>query len=45
MTKKETRETCRAEHIVRTFDDLLDTCNGVALALKVFFIAERWSWL
>lgn len=38
--KKGIEETCRAEHIVRTFDDLLDTCNGVALALKVFFIAE-----
>ena len=38
--KKGYEETYHAEDIVRTFDDLLDTCNGVALALKVFFITE-----
>ena len=38
--KRGHEEMYHAEDIVRTFDDLLDTCNGVALALKVFFVTK-----
>lgn len=39
--KKGNEETHFAESIVRLFDDLLDTCNGLALALKIFFLTKR----
>jgi hypothetical protein len=31
----------RTKEIIRMFDDLLDICNGLALALKVFIILNR----
>lgn len=39
--KKGNEETYSADAIVRIFDDLLDTCNGLALALKVFFLTKH----
>ena len=36
--KRENEETHSADFIVRLCDDLLDTCNGLAVALKVFFV-------
>ena len=39
--KKGNEETYSAESVVRMFDDLLDTCNGLALALKIFFLTNR----
>ena len=39
--KKANEETYSAESVVRMFDDLLDTCNGLALALKIFFLTKR----
>ena len=35
------RETLRATEITRLLDDLLDACNGMSLALKVFFLTSR----
>ena len=35
---KGNEETIPTESIVRLFDDLLDVCNGIAVALKVFFL-------
>ena len=34
------QETFSASSVVRLFDDLLDTCNGLAVAMKVFFIVS-----
>ena len=39
--KKGHEETYTVESVVRTFDDLMDTCNGLALALKMFFLSRR----
>ncbi|MEP7153226.1 MAG: hypothetical protein ABI856_16100 [Nitrospira sp.] len=39
--KKGNEETFGAPSVVRLFDDLLDTCNGLAAALKVFFLISR----
>lgn len=35
------RETVRIVDALRLLDDLLDTCNGMALALKVFSLTSR----
>ena len=35
------RETVRIEDFMRLFDDLLDECNALALALKVFLLGSR----
>lgn len=34
-------ETFHSADVVRLLDDLLDTCNGMAAALKVFLLASR----
>ena len=34
-------ETFSTESIMRCFDDLLDVCNGIAVALKVFFLVSH----
>ena len=34
-------ETFNTEQVVRLVDDLLDTCNGLIAALKVFFVIYR----
>lgn len=34
------QEAFGTSFVVRLFDDLLDTCNGVAVAMKVFFIVS-----
>lgn len=39
--KKGNEETFSAGSVVRLCDDLLDTCNGLAAALKVFFLVSR----
>ena len=39
--KKGNKDTHDTRTIVRLFDDLLDTCNGLAAALKVFFLVYR----
>lgn len=39
--KKGTQEKCGNISIVRLLDDLLDTCNGLVLALKVFLLVSR----
>ena len=39
--KRGNEETHFAGTVVRMFDDLLDTCNGLALALKMFFLTRR----
>ena len=39
--KKGNEETISTRSIVRLCDDLLDTCNGLAAALKVFLIVTR----
>lgn len=39
--KKGNEENLGTAFIVRLFDDLLDTCNGLAAALKVFFFVSR----
>jgi len=38
--KKGNEETVGTASVVRLFDDLLDTCNGIAAALKVFFLVS-----
>ena len=35
------QETYEARCVVRLFDDLLDTCNGIAMALKMFFLISH----
>lgn len=39
--KKGNEETFATASVVRLFDDLLDTCNGLAVALKVFLLVSR----
>ncbi len=39
--KKGNEQSFNARSIVRLCDDLLDTCNGLAAALKVFLIVSR----
>jgi hypothetical protein len=39
--KKGNEETFGTASVVRLFDDLLDTCNGIAAAIKVFFLLSR----
>ncbi len=39
--KKGKEETLSTAAIVRLCDDLLDTCNGLAAALKVFYLGSR----
>ena len=39
--KKGNEDTFDATFVIRLFDDLLDTCNGLAAAIKVFFIVSR----
>jgi hypothetical protein len=39
--KKGNEDSFSADEVVRMLDDLLDTCNGLAAALKVFFAAFR----
>ena len=39
--KRGNRETHNTRAVVRLFDDLLDTCNALAAALKVFFLISR----
>ena len=39
--KRGNEETHFAGKVIRMFDDLLDTCNGLALALKMFFLTKR----
>ena len=39
--KKGNEEQFSVASIVRLFDDLLDTCNGLAAALKVFLLVSR----
>lgn len=39
--KKGNEETYSIQSVVRAFDDLLDTSNGLALALKVFYLTRR----
>ena len=34
-------ETFNTTSVVRLFDDLLDTCNGLAVAIKVFFLISQ----
>lgn len=38
--KKGSSKTISAPDVVRLFDDMLDTCNGLAAALKVFFLSH-----
>ncbi|MBN2022747.1 MAG: hypothetical protein JW809_08115 [Pirellulales bacterium] len=38
---KENEEKFDTASVLRLFDDLLDTCNGLAAALKVFFLVSR----
>ena len=39
--KKGNEETFDTTDVIRLFDDLLDTCNGLAAAIKVFFLISR----
>ena len=39
--KKGIEETFGTAFVIRVCDDLLDTCNGLAAALKVFFLVSR----
>jgi len=39
--KKGNEETFDTTIVIRLFDDLLDTCNGMAAALKVFFLISQ----
>ena len=39
--KKGTEEVVDIRSIVRLCDDLLDTCNGLSVALKVFYLISR----
>ena len=39
--KKGNEQTFDVTSVTRIFDDLLDTCNGLAAAIKVFFLASR----
>ena len=39
--KKGNEETYGCSEIVRTFDDLLDTCNAISLALSLFLLTDQ----
>ncbi len=39
--KRGNEETFDNSSLIRIFDDLVDTCNGLAAALKVFFLISR----
>ena len=39
--KKRNTESFTASAIIRLLDDLLDACNGMAAALRVFFVTSR----
>ncbi len=39
--KKGNEETYNDSEVIRLFDDLLDVCNGLALALSLFFLTHQ----
>lgn len=41
--KKGNKDVIDTKYVIQLFDDLLDTCNGLAAAIKVFFIASHTS--